>query len=255
MSNLWKEIFTVVCIIVRRLACLWSKMPVFQWSGIKEGVEPLSLAFKYLILMIWRPCDLNLVMISSLASKCQDFKFGRPVFQPFYEMKLKTSKFKLLAFWSQWKYHDQIQIIRINIEILVGVAPPLPTFPPTGTQAFYFINRPNGGLLCTGLYISGPSTKLYIPSVIETQMNLEPFVFGQIEPYWADWIIFGILIKYKHIFYTTWDVWLWPSPILNLSVILLSDKTNQKRTSYFTKMSLDQVHMYSFFRYVLVEGE
>ena len=56
------------------------------------------------------------------------------------------------------------------------------------------------------MYISGPTTKLYIPSVIETQMNLEPFAFGQIEPYWADWIIFGILIKYKHIFYTTWDV-------------------------------------------------
>ena len=47
---------------------------------------------------VMRPCDLNLVMISALASKCQDFKFGMPVFQPFYEMKLKTSKFKVLAF-------------------------------------------------------------------------------------------------------------------------------------------------------------
>ena len=32
------------------------------------------LAFQYLIFMIWRPCDLNLVMISSLASKCQDLE-------------------------------------------------------------------------------------------------------------------------------------------------------------------------------------
>ena len=36
--------------------------------------------------------DLNLVTISSVASKCQDFKLGMPVFQPFYVMKLKTSK-------------------------------------------------------------------------------------------------------------------------------------------------------------------
>ena len=33
-------------------------------------------------------------MISSLASKCQDFKVGMPFFQPFYEMKLKTFIFR-----------------------------------------------------------------------------------------------------------------------------------------------------------------
>ena len=58
----------------------------------------LSLAFQYLILMIEGPYDLNLVMISSVASKCQDFKLEMPVFQSFYEMKLKTSKFKVLGF-------------------------------------------------------------------------------------------------------------------------------------------------------------
>ena len=42
--------------------------------------------------------DLNLVMISSVASKYQDFKVEMPIFQTFYEMKLKTSKFKVLAF-------------------------------------------------------------------------------------------------------------------------------------------------------------
>ena len=65
---------------------------------MRDGELPLPLAFQYLIFMIWRACDSNLVMISSLASKCQDFKVGMPIFQPFYEMKLKTSKFKVLAF-------------------------------------------------------------------------------------------------------------------------------------------------------------
>ena len=90
-----------------RVACLWSKMPMFQRAGMREGGEPLPLAFQYLILMIWIPCDLDLVMISSLTSKCQDFKIGMSFFQPFYEMKLKTYKFK-----GQWRYHYQIQITR-----------------------------------------------------------------------------------------------------------------------------------------------
>ena len=55
-------------------------------------------------------------MISSVvvASKCQDFKVEMAIFKPFYEMKLKTSKFEVLAFWSQWRYDDQIQIIRVS---------------------------------------------------------------------------------------------------------------------------------------------
>ena len=36
-------------------------------------------------------CDFNLVMISSLASKCQVLKVGMPIFQPLYEMKLEAS--------------------------------------------------------------------------------------------------------------------------------------------------------------------
>ena len=44
---------------------------------------------------------LSFVMISSVASKSQDFKVGMPVFKPFYEMKLKTFKFKVLTFRSQ----------------------------------------------------------------------------------------------------------------------------------------------------------
>ena len=95
-----------------RVACLWSKVPMFQGAGMNKGGELSPLAFQYLILMIWRHCDLNLVMISLLASNCQDFKVGMPVFQPFYDMKLKTSNFKVLAFCIQWRYHDQIQITR-----------------------------------------------------------------------------------------------------------------------------------------------
>ena len=74
-----------------RVAFLWSKMPMFQRVGLREEGKPLPLAFHNLILMIKRPCDLNLVMISSLASKCQHFKSRMPIFQPFYVMKLKTS--------------------------------------------------------------------------------------------------------------------------------------------------------------------
>ena len=95
-----------------RMACLWSKMSMFQRAGMREGGEPPQLAFQYLILMVWRYFDLNLVSISLLASKCQDFKIEMPVFQPFYGMKLKTSNFKVSAYCSQWRYNDQIQITK-----------------------------------------------------------------------------------------------------------------------------------------------
>jgi hypothetical protein len=91
-------IFTVVCIIVRCFACLWSKMPMFQRARMREGGLPLPPAFYQLILRTWRTYDLDLVMVSSLASKWQGLKVGVPVFQLFYQMKLKTSKFKVLAF-------------------------------------------------------------------------------------------------------------------------------------------------------------
>ena len=65
---------------------------------MRKGGKPLPLAFQYFIFMTLRACDLNLVMISSLALKCQDFKVEMLFFQPLYVMKLKTSKFKVLAF-------------------------------------------------------------------------------------------------------------------------------------------------------------
>ena len=57
-----------------RVGCLWSKMPTLQRAGMREGGKPVPLLFQHLILMIGRPFDLNLVMIFSLASKCQHFK-------------------------------------------------------------------------------------------------------------------------------------------------------------------------------------
>ena len=69
---------------------------------MREGGKPLSLAFQYSIFMVCiNPCDLYLVMISSLASKCQDFKVEMSSFQALYVMKLKASKFKVLAFCCQ----------------------------------------------------------------------------------------------------------------------------------------------------------
>ena len=47
---------------------------MFQRVGMREGRKPLPQAVQYLILMIYGPCDLNLVIISSLAAKCQDFE-------------------------------------------------------------------------------------------------------------------------------------------------------------------------------------
>ena len=98
------------------VACLWSKMPMFQRVGMREGGLPLPLTFQYLIFMIWRPSDLNLVMISSLASKCQHFKLRGLQFHSIKWLKNGHPKFKVLAFWSQLRYHNQIQIIRSSYQ-------------------------------------------------------------------------------------------------------------------------------------------
>ena len=50
------------------------------------------------ILMIRRPCDLNLVMISLLASKCQHFKLKGFQFYSIKWLKNKYTNFKVLAF-------------------------------------------------------------------------------------------------------------------------------------------------------------
>ena len=74
------------------------KMAIFRRVGMREVGLPLQLAFQYLILMIRRPCDLNLVMISSLASKCQHFKLRGLQFHYIKWQKNRHPNFKVLAF-------------------------------------------------------------------------------------------------------------------------------------------------------------
>ena len=71
---------------------------MFQRAGMREGGEPLPQAFKYLILMIYRPWDLNLVIISSLAAKCQDFEIRGLQFHSIKWLKNRHFNFKVLAF-------------------------------------------------------------------------------------------------------------------------------------------------------------
>ena len=78
-SKLWKTFKFKISLWIHwpskclvRVACLWSKIPMIQRAGMREGGLPLLPAFQYLILMTWRSCDLNFVMIS----KCQDFKLS-----------------------------------------------------------------------------------------------------------------------------------------------------------------------------------
>ena len=80
---------TLCCKCLGSFAFLWCKIPMFRRVGMRAGGR-----------------------ISSLASKCQDFKVEMLFFQQLYVMKLKTSKFKVLAFCCQWRYHYQIQITR-----------------------------------------------------------------------------------------------------------------------------------------------
>ena len=74
------------------------KIAIFRRVGMREGGLPLPLAFQYLILIIWRPSELSLVMISSLASKCQHFKLRGLQFHLVKWLKIGHFNFKVLAF-------------------------------------------------------------------------------------------------------------------------------------------------------------
>ena len=86
---------------------------------MREGRKPLPLAFQYLILKIWRPCDLNLAMISSLALKCQHFKLRGLQFHFIKWLKNEHPKFKDLSFKSQG-----LHIIRIKYWNATGSGSP-----------------------------------------------------------------------------------------------------------------------------------
>ena len=65
---------------------------------MREGGLPLPLAFQYLIFMKGRAWDLNLAMISLLASKCQDFKLRGLQFQFIKRLKNGHPKLEELQF-------------------------------------------------------------------------------------------------------------------------------------------------------------
>ena len=95
-NNKWQHIYpnfragTLAVKIFGLGGCLWSRTSMFQRAGMKKGGLPPT--FQYLILMAWTACDLDLVMVTWLASKWQDLKVGMPVCQLFYEMKFETFK-------------------------------------------------------------------------------------------------------------------------------------------------------------------
>ena len=80
--------------------------------GMKEGGEPLPLAVQYLILMIWKPCDLD--RLSSLAAKCQNIEIRGLQFYIIKWLKNRHFNLKVLTKWSQQRYHNQIQIIMFS---------------------------------------------------------------------------------------------------------------------------------------------
>ena len=90
-----------------QVACLWSKMSMFQSAEMREGGLPLPPAFQYLIFVTWNACDLNLVVISSLDSKWQDVKFGCPFFSCFMKRNWKPLGLKSWHFEAKFKFKSQ----------------------------------------------------------------------------------------------------------------------------------------------------
>ena len=84
------------------LSHMFTQFCLFMMAGMREGgrrATPTSISIFDSYGM--KTFFYNLVIISLLASKCQGFNVEMSVFQPFYEMKLKISNFKVLAFCSQ----------------------------------------------------------------------------------------------------------------------------------------------------------
>ena len=140
-SHKWPENLDVIyrntmcCISLRSLACLWSKMPMFQREVMKEGEEPLPLACQYLILMIWRPCDLTLVMISLLDQNANILELGCPFFSHFMKLNQKPLS------WKYWHFEvsedimtrfksQGLHIIKIECQNASGSSP-CPSLIPT----------------------------------------------------------------------------------------------------------------------------
>ena len=103
---------------------------MFQKTGMKEGGKPLPLAFQYLILIIWGPCDLDLTIKLRWLQNAKTLKLGCPFFSHFMKWSLKcwhfeASKDIITKFKSQVLY-----IIRIKYWNASGCGP-LPSLIPT----------------------------------------------------------------------------------------------------------------------------
>ena len=146
------------CKIVHKISFLVHKWQFFRRAGMREEGLRLPLAFQYLILMIWRAYDLNLVMISSLASQGQDFKLGGLQFHFIKWLKtgiptLRTCHFKasediMTKFKSQALHTTRIKCWKASGN---GKLPSLiPTF---WKIAIYVLNMKFYVLFCTPLYV------------------------------------------------------------------------------------------------------
>ena len=116
-----------------------------QRAGMREGGEPLPLTFQYLILMIWRHCNLNLVMISSAASKCQDLKSGCSFFSHFMKWNWRPLCLKCWHFEASedimTKFKSRcLHIIRIKYWIANASGSP-PSFIPAPWNIGILLNK------------------------------------------------------------------------------------------------------------------
>ena len=123
------------------------KIAIFRRAGMREEGLPLPLTFQYLIFMIWRPYDLNLVMISSLASKCQHFKLRGLQFHSIKWLKNRHPNFKvcigiLKSVKISWPNSNHKVFIskESNIEKLVEVATLPLLFPPSGKTHWHMLH-------------------------------------------------------------------------------------------------------------------
>ena len=112
---------TLCCKCLGSLAFLYCKMLMFWRAGMRQGGKPLPLALIYIhtiSISMFDFYDIKSlgfefgIMLSSLASKCQHFKLKGLHFHYTKWLKKGHSNFKVLSFWSQWRYHYQIQITR-----------------------------------------------------------------------------------------------------------------------------------------------
>ena len=113
-------------------ACLWSKMPMFQRAGMREGGLPLLLAFQYLIPMIWRACDLK-------------WKTGIPTLRTCH---FEASEDIMTEFKSQAFHTRRIKQLKVS-----GSGNPPSLIPALRNISIYVLKMKFSILFCTRLYV------------------------------------------------------------------------------------------------------